>query len=188
MVGDTNSIIVHLDGLTMEALQLFDLDSLAAIWSDPEVTRFLPSRGVPIPKEKVEKALASFVEHWKERGYGIWKIVEDETNKMVGYSGLRYLEELKEVELLYCLAKTSWGSGNCGLGVSPFGYLLRRRFANTTPFNRAPLATTRGTRATQWLGNLGTGVDSPSRANFQDKGLRQKQLKHLCYSVLIKPI
>ena len=146
MVGDSNPKIIHLDRLTMEPLQLFDLDSLAAIWSDPEVTKFLPSRGVAIPREKVEKALASFIEHWQKLGYGIWKILEDETDKMVGYCGLRYLEELNEVELLYGLAKEYWGSGNCGLGVSP------------------------------------------SRANFQDKELLQKQRKLLFYSVLMKPI
>ena len=111
MVGDSNPKIIHLDRLTMEPLQLFDLDSLAAIWSDPEVTKFLPSRGVPIPREKVERASASFVEHWQKLGYGIWKIVEDETDKMLGYCGLRYLDELNEVELLYGLAKEYWGKG-----------------------------------------------------------------------------
>ncbi len=111
MVGDSNLKILQIDGLTMEPLQLSDLDSLARIWSDPEVTRFLPSRGNPIPKEKVEKALASFVEHWQEQEYGIWKIVEDETDKMVGYCGLRYLDELNEVELVYGLSKEYWGRG-----------------------------------------------------------------------------
>ncbi|BAY80641.1 putative acetyltransferase [Calothrix parasitica NIES-267] len=111
MVGDSNPKIIQIDGLTMEPLQLSDLDSLTAIWSDPEVTRFLPSRGKPIPREKVERASASFVEHWEKRDYGIWKIVEDETDKMLGYCGLRYLDELNEVELLYGLAKTHWGKG-----------------------------------------------------------------------------
>ena len=111
MVGDSNSKILQIDGLTMKPLQLSDLDSLTAIWADPEVTKFLPSRGVAIPREKVEKTLASFVEHWQKLGYGIWKIVEDETDKMVGYCGLRYLEELNEVELLYGLAKEYWGKG-----------------------------------------------------------------------------
>ena len=87
------------------------MDFLARIWSDSEVTRFLLSRDVPISREKVEKALKSFVEHWENREYGIWKIVEDVADKMIGYCGLRYLEELNEVELLYGLAKTYWGKG-----------------------------------------------------------------------------
>ena len=111
MVGDSNYQILQIDRLIMEPLQFSDLDSLAAIWSNPEVTKFLPSRGVPIPREKTEKALASFIEHWQKLGYGIWKILEDESDKMVGYGGLRYLEELNEVELLYGLAKEYWGKG-----------------------------------------------------------------------------
>jgi hypothetical protein len=37
---------------TMRPIQASDIDTLAAMWSDTEVTRFLPSRGVPIPNEK----------------------------------------------------------------------------------------------------------------------------------------
>lgn len=68
------------------------------------MTKFLPSCGVPILREKVEKALASFVEHWQKLGYGIWKIVEDATDKMIGYCGLRYLEELNEVDRILWLS------------------------------------------------------------------------------------
>ncbi|MEO0842241.1 MAG: GNAT family N-acetyltransferase [Cyanobacteria bacterium J06643_5] len=111
MFNNSDEKILQLDKFTMEPLQLSDLDSLTTIWSDPEVTKFLPSRGLPIPREKVEKALTSFVEHWQKRDYGIWKIVEDAADKMIGYCGLRYLEELNEVELLYGLDKTHWGEG-----------------------------------------------------------------------------
>lgn len=111
MASNSDVKILQLDKFAMEPLQLSDLDSFTRIWSDSEVTRFLPSRGVPIPREKTEKALVSFVEHWEKLGYGIWKIVEDVAEKMIGYCGLRYLEELNEVELLYGLAKTYWGKG-----------------------------------------------------------------------------
>jgi ribosomal-protein-alanine N-acetyltransferase len=92
----------------MRPVQSSDLDALAAIWADPEVTRFLPSRGVPTPKEGAEKSLASFIEHWEKRGYGIWAIVENASSEMIGYCGLRYLGELNEVEVLYGLAKAYW--------------------------------------------------------------------------------
>ncbi len=95
----------------MRPLQLSDLDALAAIWLDPEVTRFLPSQGIPIPKEKAEKSLQYFLEHWQQRGYGVWAIVEENSLQMIGYCGLRYLDELDEVEVLYGLAKAYWGRG-----------------------------------------------------------------------------
>lgn len=49
--------ILKIDGFIMRPLQISDLDALAAIWAAPEVTRFLPSRGVPIPREKAQKSL-----------------------------------------------------------------------------------------------------------------------------------
>lgn len=95
----------------MRPIQISDLEALATLWADPDVTRFLPSRGAPIPREKVTKSLQSFVEHWQERDYGIWAIVEDESSPMVGYCGLRYLADLDEVEVLYGLAKAYWSRG-----------------------------------------------------------------------------
>ena len=94
----------------MRPIQASDLDSLAAIWADPEVTRFLPSRGVPLSRERVEETLASFIEHWKQCSYGVWATVEG-SSSMIGYCGLRYLQELDEVEILYGLAKAYWGQG-----------------------------------------------------------------------------
>ena len=66
--------ILQIEGYTMRPVRDTDLDTLTAIWADAEVTRFLPSRGIPIPKADVEKSLSSFIHHWKVRGYGIWTI------------------------------------------------------------------------------------------------------------------
>lgn len=109
MKNPADPTILHIDSFTMRPLQSRDLDAIATIWADPEVTRFLPSRGVPIPREGAEKSLKSFVEHWNRRGYGIWAIVENTSSQMVGYCGLRYLDELSEVEILYGLARAYWG-------------------------------------------------------------------------------
>jgi [ribosomal protein S5]-alanine N-acetyltransferase len=102
---------LQLDGFTMRSLQYSDLDDLAGIWSDPEVTRFLPSQGVPISRENTEKTLQSFLDHWQQRGYGVWAIFETHRSQMVGYCGLRYLESLNEVEVLYGLNRAYWGRG-----------------------------------------------------------------------------
>ncbi|MBW4603146.1 MAG: GNAT family N-acetyltransferase [Calothrix sp. FI2-JRJ7] len=110
MINSTNAAILEIGSFAMRPIQSSDLDALAGIWADPEVTRFLPSRGVAIPREKAEKALLTFVEHW-QRGYGIWAIVENASSQMIGYCGLRYLDELSEVEVLYGLDKEYWGRG-----------------------------------------------------------------------------
>lgn len=111
MANPAEPTVLQIDGFAMRPLQSSDLDALAAIWADPEVTRFLPSRGIPIPKENAEKSLKSFTEHWQRRGYGVWAIIENDSSQMVGYCGLRYLDEMNEVEVLYGLTKAYWGRG-----------------------------------------------------------------------------
>ncbi len=111
MIDSAAPKVLPIDNFTMRPLQASDLDALAEIWSDPEVTRFLPSRGIPISREKTEKSLKSFLKHWQQRGYGIWAIIENCSSQMIGYCGLRYLDELDEVEILYGLAKAYWQRG-----------------------------------------------------------------------------
>lgn len=111
MVHVSNSITLPIKDFRLRPLQISDLDSLLSIWSDSEVTRFLPSRGKPVARENTEKMLRFFIEHWQQRGYGVWAIVENSSARMVGYCGLRYLEELDDTEVLYGLAKTYWGRG-----------------------------------------------------------------------------
>lgn len=111
MASSTNQTVLQLDGFAMRPIQFSDLDVLTAIWADPEVTRFLPSQGIPISRENTEMSLQSFVEHWQQKGYGIWAIIDNASFEMIGYCGLRYLSELDEVEVLYGLDREYWGRG-----------------------------------------------------------------------------
>jgi RimJ/RimL family protein N-acetyltransferase/ubiquinone/menaquinone biosynthesis C-methylase UbiE len=129
MTDLTETTILQIDGFTMRPLQFADLEPLAAIWADPQVTQFLPSQGVPITGEQTEKSLQSFVEHWQQRGYGIWAIAENSSSQMIGYCGLRYLEELGEVEVLYGLSQSYWGRGIATQAVQAavsFGFNIAR--------------------------------------------------------------
>ena len=111
MVSRFESSILQIEDFIMRPVCLSNLNALEKIWTDTEITRFLPSRGVPIPQKDIEKSLQSFVEHWQQRGYGIWAIIEEDISQMIGYCGLRYLNELDEVEILYGLDKTHWRKG-----------------------------------------------------------------------------
>lgn len=142
-MNSSDSAVIPISGLIMRPLQSSDLDSLTTIWADPKVTRFLPSRGIPIPRERVEQSLTSFIDHWKNRSYGVWAIVEDVSSKMIGYCGLRYLNELNEVEVLYGLAKAYWGKGiatQAALAAIAYGFNvanLDRIIAMALPDNQA---------------------------------------------------
>jgi ribosomal-protein-alanine N-acetyltransferase len=102
---------IKLAAVTLRPIQADDFDVLAGIWSDTEVTRFLPSQGVAIAPERTKETLAAFLEHWEKFGYGVWAIIENRSRRMIGYCGLRYLTDLDETEVLYGLAKEYWGKG-----------------------------------------------------------------------------
>lgn len=50
MINSTDAAIFKIGSFTMRPIESSDLNALAEIWADPEVTRFLPSRGVAIPR------------------------------------------------------------------------------------------------------------------------------------------
>jgi ribosomal-protein-alanine N-acetyltransferase len=106
-----NERILQIDGFIMRPVQISDLDVFTALWSDPVITKFLPIRGIGLSRESVEKGLTCFLEHWNIYGYGVWAIEENLTSQMIGYCGLRYLNDLNETEVLYGLAKDYWGRG-----------------------------------------------------------------------------
>jgi ribosomal-protein-alanine N-acetyltransferase len=79
------------------------------IWSDPEVTRFLPTRG-PVPREAMARRMERVAEHWKARGIGVWSLRAKADGAFVGHAGL-VIAEPPDVELIYALARAAWGRG-----------------------------------------------------------------------------
>ncbi len=106
---------LHLRPITPE-----DLDDLAALWSLPEVMRYLPG-GVPRSLERARVELDYMVHHWQEHGFGAYALILKETGKLIGCCILQYLhvepdgvsEErlIKEVEIGYEIAPEYWGRG-----------------------------------------------------------------------------
>ncbi|MDF5721884.1 MAG: GNAT family N-acetyltransferase [Rhizonema sp. PD37] len=129
----------------MPPVQTSNFDALVTIWADTEVTRFLLCRGIPVPKERTKIAIASFIEHWEKYSYGVWAIVENSSAKMIGYCGLRYLDELNETEVLYGLQKSHWGRGivtRAAKAAVSFGFdnaNLNRIIALAFPDNQASI-------------------------------------------------
>ena len=90
-----------------------DLEVHAAILRDPLVTRYLP-RGPFDPDQALAistRVLTHFIQHWRQHGFGAWAILEKTTGRLIGQSGLNYLPEHPEVEVLYLLARSAWGRG-----------------------------------------------------------------------------
>ncbi len=97
--------------LLLRQFTLADLDEYTRIiFADPDVTRFLPRRDIP-PRQRAEKVLKYFGEHWLKHGYGDWAVTDRVHGGLIGHCGLNFIPEAGEVEVEYSLAKLYWGQG-----------------------------------------------------------------------------
>jgi RimJ/RimL family protein N-acetyltransferase/N-acetylglutamate synthase-like GNAT family acetyltransferase len=99
--------------LRLRPLALGDVDALARIWTDPEVSRLLLTR--PRDRVEVEGRLRAMLEH--ARLWGMWAIELRDARELVGrcgfypYAGEGALAGGPEPELAFFLAREQWGRG-----------------------------------------------------------------------------
>jgi len=96
-----------------------DLPLLAHMFADPEVMIYLPT-GEPRSVEETQVELSYMVDHWQQRGFGVWAVTLKDTGEFAGYCGLQYLHEEPggvsaealrdgtDVEVVAGLAKPYW--------------------------------------------------------------------------------
>lgn len=95
--------------LRLRPLHRSDLDALAPIYLDPEVSRYLTTR--PQTHEEVAGNLERMIE--QARHWGIWAIELRDTRELVGRCGFyRFTVQGRgEPELAYLLRRDCWGKG-----------------------------------------------------------------------------
>jgi RimJ/RimL family protein N-acetyltransferase len=87
-----------------------DLDALCALFSDPEVVRYLGiEAGSIFSRQECETMLHSSIAGWQKHGFGRWAVIDKRLDKFVGLCGWRSSDGTPE--LLYMLAKEFWGMG-----------------------------------------------------------------------------
>ena len=77
--------VVETERLRLRGHRLVDFDDCLAMWSDPEVTRFIG--GKPLSGEEVWARILRYAGHWRMLGYGYWLIEERGTGLFVGEVG-----------------------------------------------------------------------------------------------------
>ncbi|MFN3524405.1 MAG: GNAT family N-acetyltransferase [Phenylobacterium sp.] len=71
--------------LTLRGHTVEDFAESAAMWGDPEVTRFIGGR--PFSAEEVWSRLLRYAGHWALKGYGYWVVRERGSGRFVGEVG-----------------------------------------------------------------------------------------------------
>jgi RimJ/RimL family protein N-acetyltransferase len=96
--------------LLMRGLRNEDLDALAEISADPEVTKWV---GDPkgLTREETWRRIAYFVGHWELRGFGQWALIERDSGQLVGRAGLLQPEAWPGLEVGWLVGRAFWGRG-----------------------------------------------------------------------------
>ncbi len=90
-----------------------DAGPLFAIYGDPRTQRFNPA-GPYADFETAQSALASWIDHWNDHGFGSWAIALPQAPEtVIGFGGIRnrLYGEVERLNLGYRFAVGTWGRG-----------------------------------------------------------------------------
>jgi RimJ/RimL family protein N-acetyltransferase len=96
--------------LYLRQFSMADLNDLSVIRSDPEVMRFIGT-GQPHSVDQVKESLEHIFAGWKQHGFGRWAVLHKPDKKLIGWSGLAFLDKTDEIEIGYGIAKEYWNRG-----------------------------------------------------------------------------
>jgi ribosomal-protein-alanine N-acetyltransferase len=136
-------VILETPRLLLRTWTLDDAEAAFAIYSDPEVMRFMG--GVTQHDvEEVRRWLAARpMAHQALHGLTMWATVEKATGRLVGACGLKFLEGGMNIEVGYHFARAVWGRGYATEGAAAavrYGFErlgLRRILGVVNPANHA---------------------------------------------------
>ena len=104
--------ILESERLVFRRLKMSDLDSLYALYSDPEVRRYFPEG--TLTREETRAEIEWFLlGHPEDPSLGLWATIHKETDHFIGRCGLLpwTIDGRPEIEVAYLLAKEYWGQG-----------------------------------------------------------------------------
>jgi RimJ/RimL family protein N-acetyltransferase len=104
-------VILETDRLLLREFVEDDAESFFKLNTDPEVMRFVPDK----PLLNVEQARQTLIDHpiadYRRYGFGRGACILKRTGEQIGFAGLKYLDELGEVDVAYRLLPAHWGQG-----------------------------------------------------------------------------
>ncbi len=95
-------------------LRPFTLDDAADYWPllrDPQILRFTGEQPVSDLEGVREILRTRPLADYQQHGYGRMACVERASGRLIGFSGLKYLEDLDEVDIGYRFVPDAWGKG-----------------------------------------------------------------------------
>lgn len=102
--------VIETERLLLRTYKTQDLETVYLLCSDPDVTHFF-SVEFSVKREDVLASLPRRTERWRTQGFGQFGVFEKNSEKLIGYCGMQYLEDSTVVEIYYGLFKEYWKKG-----------------------------------------------------------------------------
>ena len=140
------SHLIETSRLALRPATMDDVDTLHAVWIDPDVRRYLWD-DVVISRDRAREALEDCVATFRARDFGLWLAHGRDGGPLIGFTGLRPFDD--DVELIYGVVPARWRQGYAReMAIAMFGYAfdrigLRRVLAQTDPPNVGSIAVMR---------------------------------------------
>ena len=150
-------------------LRKFTLDDVDDAWEmnrDPEVRKYLLGEGEPT-RDQVRKLIEqNTLGDYEKYGYGRLAVIHKADNRFIGFTGLKYMPDLDEVDVGYRLCRDYWNQGLATEATRPtieYGFRelnLDRIIAMALPGNKASIRVMQKLGLTFWKNVIEEGVEA----------------------------
>lgn len=106
-----SNLFIETERLIIRPFRLEDIEPSYAMNLDEEVSRYTADGGIVSKKEIERRIVENVLGDYEKYGFGRLAVELKEENKFIGFTGLKYLEDLDEVDLGYRFMKDYWGKG-----------------------------------------------------------------------------
>jgi RimJ/RimL family protein N-acetyltransferase len=106
-----SNLIIETDRLLIRPFTMDDIEPAHAMNLDTEVSKYTGDGGVVSLKETERRIIQDVLGDYRKHGYGRLAVVLKKENIFIGFTGLKYLEDMDEVDLGYRFMSKYWGQG-----------------------------------------------------------------------------
>jgi RimJ/RimL family protein N-acetyltransferase len=105
------TLIVETERLFLREFVADDAPAFLRLATDPLVTRYTGDGGMVTLDQAREVLRTRPLADYQKHGFGRWACVLKSDGEIIGFAGLKYLDDLNEVDVGYRLLPSYWGFG-----------------------------------------------------------------------------
>ena len=103
--------IIETKRLLLRPFQLEDAEDVFALNSNEKVNEYTGQASMKSIDEALDVIQNTNIKDFEKYGYGRFAVIHKEDQKLIGFSGLKYLPDLAETDLGYRFLPEYWGKG-----------------------------------------------------------------------------